>query len=146
MSNCFLNDIRTFRKWWRKLPIHKREKFKENLFSRMDVIFLILSSLVGGWLFLYYIHLEETPYTKRSRYVGVTPNQIRDIAETQWRKLLETHADDIVSVAHPDHKRVYRIAERLIRANADEKMDQLNWEVNVISSEQTNAFVLPVSI
>ena len=138
---------RSFRKWWKKLPDHKKEQFKEYLFQRMHVIALILSSFIGGWLFLYYIHLEDTPYTKRSRYVGVTPNQIRDIAETLWRKLLEEHADDIVSVSHPDHKRAFSVLEKLINANSDENMKNINWELNVISSNDIiNAFVLPVSM
>lgn len=137
---------RTFRKWWKKLPDDKKVKFKEQLFLRKGVIAAILSTLVGGWLFLYYVHLESAPYTNRSRYIGVTSNQIRDIAESQWRNLLETYADHIVPVTHPDHKWVFHIAERLIRANSDEKTENINWEVNVISSEEINAFVLPVSI
>jgi hypothetical protein len=118
---------------------------KKHLFSRKELILGILSIFAGGWLFLYYIHLEQTPYTKRSRYVGVNPKQIREIAESQWRQLLENYADNIVPVTHPDHKRVFQITKRLIMANTDEMIDHLDWEVNVVLSNEINAFVLPVS-
>ncbi|CAB4032305.1 metalloendopeptidase OMA1, mitochondrial-like, partial [Paramuricea clavata] len=134
---------RTFRKWWKKLPDQQKEKLKKHLFLRKELIAGIISIFTGGWLFLYYIHLEETPYTKRSRYVGVNPKQIREIAESQWRQLLESYAENIVPVTHPDHKRVFEITERLIMANTDEMIDHMNWEVNVISSDEINAFVLP---
>lgn len=81
----------------------------------------------------------------RSRYVGVNHKQIREIAESQWRELLERYAEKIVPVSHPDHKRVFHIASKLIMANTDEMTSQMNWEVNVISSDEVNAFVLPVS-
>ena len=119
---------------------------KKYLFSRKEIIAGIISILTGGWLFLYYIHLEETPYTRRSRYVGVTPRQLREIAESQWRQLLEVYGEHIVPVTHPDHKRVFEITKRLIMANRDETLHHMNWEVNVISSDEANAFVLPVSL
>ena len=78
--------------------------------------------------------------------MGVTPKQIREIAESQWRQLLETYADNILPVSQPDHKRVYEITNKLIMANTDEITGQhMNWEVNVVESNEINAFVLPVS-
>ena len=75
----------------------------------------------------------------------MNPKQIREIAGSQWRQLLECYADNIVPVTHPDHKRVFQITKRLITANADEMIDHMNWEVNVVFSDEINAFVLPVS-
>ncbi|XP_028409656.1 metalloendopeptidase OMA1, mitochondrial-like [Dendronephthya gigantea] len=134
---------RTFRKWWKKLPDHRKQTLKKYFFSRKELIAGILSIFAGSWLFLYYIHLEETPYTKRSRYVGVTPKQVKEIAESQLRQFLENYAENILPVSHPYHKRVYQVTKRLILANLDEIHDDLNWEVNVIESNEMNAFVLP---
>ena len=56
------------------------------------------------------------------------------------------YADNILPVSHPDHKRVYEITNKLIMANTDEITGQhMNWEVNVVESNEINAFVLPVS-
>ena len=50
-------------------------------------------------------------------------------------------------MSHPDHKRAFSVLEKLINANSDENMKNMNWELNVISSNDIiNAFVLPVSM
>lgn len=63
----------------------------------------------------------------------------------EHKNVLELFADHILPANHPDHIRVFRVAKRLVVANLSKEMNNLSWQVNVVDSEDMNAFVLPVS-
>ena len=75
----------------------------------------------------------------------ITNVQMNELAETEYKEILERYAECILPVNHADHTRVFRVAQRLIRANKCKEMDHLKWQVNVVFSDEVNAFVLPVS-
>ena len=75
----------------------------------------------------------------------VSHKQMEELTEMEYKNLLEAFADHILPANHPDHHRVFRVARRLVMANQSKEMEHLSWQVNVVDSDEVNAFVLPVS-
>ena len=137
---------RTFRNWWRNLPSqHQYRKFVKRLLSRKEVITLSLGGAGGVCLVFYVCHLEEAPFTHRRRFMPISHVQMEELAETEYRNILDVYARDVLAVAHPAHQRVVRVTSRLVTANLCDEVNALKWHVNVINSDRVNAFVLPVS-
>ena len=68
---------------------------------------------VGFYLF----HLEETPSTNRSRFMPITHVQMNELAVIVYKEVAELLEDSILPVDNPDHMRVFRVAQKLIKAN-----------------------------
>lgn len=76
----------------------------------------------------------------------ISHKQMVELTEKEYKNVLEAFAENILPPNHPDHVRVFRVATRLLLANLGEEMNNLSWQVNVVESDEINAFVLPVSI
>lgn len=127
---------RAFRKSWRKLSRDRRL----HLSKGVSVFF----GISGGFsLGFYFFHLEETPITHRTRFMPVSHKQMEELTEMEYKNLLEAFANHILPANHPDHRRVFRVARRLVMANQSKEMEHLSWQVNVVDSDEMNAFVLP---
>lgn len=75
----------------------------------------------------------------------ISHKQMVELTEKEYKNVLEAFAEHILPPYHPDHVRVFRVATRLLLANLGEEMNNLSWQVNVVESDEINAFVLPVS-
>ena len=75
----------------------------------------------------------------------ISHKQMQELTDAEHRNMLELFAEHILPVNHPDHRRVYRVAKRLVMANHGKEMENLSWQVSVVDSEEMNAFVLSVS-
>lgn len=75
----------------------------------------------------------------------ISHKQMVELTEKEYKNVLEAFAEHILPPNHPDHVRVFRVATRLLLANLGEEMNNLSWQVNVVESDEINAFVLPVS-
>lgn len=75
----------------------------------------------------------------------ISHKQMQELTDAEHRNILELFAEHILPVNHPDHRRVYRVAKRLVMANHGKEMENLSWQVSVVDSEEMNAFVLSVS-
>ncbi|XP_015762860.1 PREDICTED: metalloendopeptidase OMA1, mitochondrial-like [Acropora digitifera] len=73
----------------------------------------------------------------------ISHKQMQELAEREHRNLLEAWAPHILPAHHPDHLRVFVVAKRLVMANQSKEMENLSWQVNVVDTEEMNAFVLP---
>ena len=71
---------------------------------------------------------------------------MQELTDAEHRNILELFAEHVLPVNHPDHRRVYRVAKRLVMANRGKEMENLSWQVSVVDSEEMNAFVLSVSV
>ncbi len=91
---------------------------------------------------------EGVEVGKSSRMAGLVPAaEVENAANQQYRQLLQ-QAQAKHALAPPDHpqrKRLQAISERLIpQAVAwNERARKWNWEVNLIGSQQVNAFCMP---
>ena len=83
--------------------------------------------------------------THRTRFMPISHKQMVELTEKEYKNVLEAFAEHILPPNHPDHVRVFRVATRLLLANLGEEMNNLSWQVNVVESDEINAFVLPVS-
>lgn len=99
-------------------------------------------SAVGG---LYYIsHIQETPITKRRRFVAFTPEQFRKISDFEFEMHYELFKKQLLPTSHPVYNRVVRVANQLLHGNKDiDEIHNMSWSVSVIDSPIQNAFVLP---
>ena len=75
----------------------------------------------------------------------ISHKQMKELAEREHRNLLEALAHHILPAHHPDHQRVFVVAKRLVMANQSKEMENLSWQVNVVDTDEMNAFVLPVT-
>ena len=76
----------------------------------------------------------------------ISHRQMEELTNTEYRNTLELFADKILPVTDPNHLRVLRVAKRLVMANGSKEMEHLSWQVNVVTCDDMNAFVLPVSL
>lgn len=136
----------TFRKWWGNLSADKRQHLAKVFHLRKEKIAVVFGGFGGVSVAYYFFHLEETPYTHRTRFMPISHKQMQELTDTEYRNILELFAEHILPVNHPSHLRVYRVAKRLVMANHGMKeMENLSWQVSVVESDDLNAFVLPVS-
>ncbi|XP_032232170.2 metalloendopeptidase OMA1, mitochondrial isoform X2 [Nematostella vectensis] len=137
---------RTFRRWWQKLPAHHKHKLLtlDLLKKRRTEKLILIGGSTGVFFLAYYVyHLEETPITHRRRFMPVGNAQMRDVIEEEYRQVLEQCGEHILPVNHPYHRRVFEVAQRLVMANRSEEIDGIKWQVNVVDTDDVNAFVLP---
>ncbi|GAV03658.1 hypothetical protein RvY_14052 [Ramazzottius varieornatus] len=132
---------RFLRQRWAAVPAHERKQ----LFRTHNRKLLYAAAAVALFCLLYYeMHLEETPFTKRKRFVVFSQQQFKEISNQQRDMLFEAMKDQLLPSMHPAYVQVNRVARRLIHANQDIAIikDQ-DWAVTVVGDKQKNAFVLP---
>ncbi|XP_023239368.1 metalloendopeptidase OMA1, mitochondrial-like [Centruroides sculpturatus] len=132
------------RKWWKSLPPHKKKYFLESAKRNKYKIagFTLFTS--GMSAIYYYSHIQETPFTKRKRFIALTPEQFEQIADFQFKMQLELNKSNLLSAQHPACKRVANVANQLLDKNQEvELIHNKKWTIAVIDSNIQNAFVLP---
>lgn len=130
--------LRAFRKSWKNLSAHNRLHLARG-FS------IFIGGFGGVCLGFYFFHLEETPFTHRTRFMPISHKQMEELTAMEHKNVLEKYAKYILPPNHPSHVRVFRVAKQLVMANHSKEMEHLSWQVNVVDNEDMNAFVLPVS-
>ena len=67
-----------------------REKltFRERLHRARWIIGVGLTLLLGAGVIDYYTHLQETPITKRTRYLAFTPQQFYKIQQMELESVI----------------------------------------------------------
>jgi len=123
-------------------------KYKTMLFTykRKEKLIIICGTIGGLSVAYYFFHLEETPFTQRVRFMPIGNAQMEQIIESEYQHALELCSQYILPVNHPDHIRVFQVTKRLVSSNQCPEMEGITWQVNVVDTEDMNAFVLPVSI
>lgn len=135
---------RRFRKWRTNLDDGEKEKLKQKTEKYGHVCGALGFLLVSLGIYGYESHVEETPITKRRRFVALTKNQMDVIVEQEFEELLKENRADILPNSHPAYGKIARIAQRIIASNRDiEGLSKKNWTITVIDSDVKNAFVLP---
>jgi len=153
MKNLFLNDFRDRRprdliearvgvltKVLTKVPVRMRIR---HWIASCLIAFTVLSPVsvqaaTEG--------VEQTP--PKSKAINlVSAEEIERSAQAQYQQLLQQAAAKD-ALAAPDHvqlRRLHRIAERIIphAAKFNVRAPQWRWEVNLIGSNQINAFCMP---
>jgi len=138
----FLYLGRRLRQYWNNLPPDKRAKYTKIFSNSRNAIFGGVFAF-GGLSGLYYIsHLEEAPVTHRKRFMILNHSQLEKVAAFEWQKMDEMLERKKLPPHHPLFKKVYKIVKRILIANQSREVNGIKWEVNVVDSDEVNAFVL----
>jgi predicted Zn-dependent protease len=136
---------RVLRKWWRELPPNKRQLFIEWFFRNKWKIGLIFASIISLFYLYYLSHIQETPITKRKRFIAFTPKQLLAINNYEFEVQLELFRSKLLPNNHHLTQRVAKIATQLINGNSDlNQIHDHEWSISVIDEPKIkNAFVVP---
>uniref|UniRef100_T1JGZ0 Uncharacterized protein n=1 Tax=Strigamia maritima TaxID=126957 RepID=T1JGZ0_STRMM len=139
---------RSIRVWWRKLTPEKKLYYWEQLeinkkrvygdYNRSAAFAVILLCL------FYLSHIEETPITKRKRFVLFSPDQFDSISEEMYGLHVKMHQNRILPPNHNAYAFVKRVTDKLVQGNADiPQMHRHPWSITIINDPTFNSFVLP---
>ena len=135
---------RRFRRWWRTLPESERLKFRNEFKKRSRVWIGLGVAALAGIAFAYQSHVEESPITKRRRFVALNKDQVEKIATSEFQQLSEEFSGLMLPETSAYYSRMTRVASRILRSNSDLKeISGRTWTVTVIDRGDKNAFVLP---
>ena len=73
--------FRSLRKWWQALPQKEKYKIKQQFYYHKYKVAALISALVAVGFINFVMHIQETPVTKRKRYIAFTDKQFMKIAE-----------------------------------------------------------------
>lgn len=132
---------RTLRKLFQRLPEAQRQKWYDRIKAAMPAVMI---GIVGFSAVSYYTHIEETPITKRKRYIAFTEEQFLKIAQFEYETQIETLKDKIVPVTDPYYRKVHRVVKNLVNSNQDiDFLKKHTLTIIVVEQKERNAFVLP---
>ncbi|KAK2150884.1 hypothetical protein LSH36_384g05020 [Paralvinella palmiformis] len=139
---------RTLRKWWQALPQSEKYKVRQQFYQHRYKITAVISTLVAAGFIYFIMHIQETPVTKRKRYIAFTDKQFMKIAEYELEMQWEALKDIVINPNDPKMKQVYdkvvQVAQRVVDSNQHlEVLKRQKWNVILIDSDEANAFVLP---
>lgn len=83
-ASSLLLVFRYVRRWWARVPVEKRAHYKELFGGMKGIIFWALAALAIGFTVNYVVHLQENPFTGRLRFISLSADQIKTIA--QWEE------------------------------------------------------------
>ncbi|XP_015788236.1 metalloendopeptidase OMA1, mitochondrial [Tetranychus urticae] len=136
---------RSIRKWYSALPPNKKQLFKQWLMANAEKIGLVVAVLgIIGFVF-FETHIQETPVTKRKRFILFTEDQFSSLADIEFQAQLALYQDKLFPANHPLCQQIERVAMRILNANQDIKqIFTKKWTVTVVNApEIKNAFVTP---
>lgn len=132
------------RKWWKRLPEHKKLSFSQLYQNNKKKVYTTGALAAGGLALAYESHVQECPITHRRRFVALTPDQAKKIGDSNFKDILEEHKENIVDENHPVYDKVAGVANKILKANKDlRQIYDKTWTLTVIHDVQENAFVLP---
>lgn len=138
-------NYRTIRKWWKSLPKDKKAAFVDWMLKHKWKFISTIAILIASMSFYYFSHIQETPLTRRKRFIAFTPAQFSVLNQMELEAQLETYRNRLLPTNHYATRRVASVVKQLLDRNKDiEHIRAHEWAVSVIDDENTmNAFVLP---
>lgn len=137
---------RGFRKWWTALPNVKKELFFSHLRRnkyRYGVGVGGSSAAVAGF---YQYHIQETPITKRPRFMLFSNEHLVEIERIEREQLFKAYEKNILNAYSPHANRALRVANRIFDANKNlDEVKKINWKLTVIDADIVNAIAFPVN-
>src|SRR6218665_1035140 len=93
----------------------------------------------------YFSNIEETPITKRRRFVAFTKKQFEVISKLESEANIHMFKEKLLTNDNPLTQRVGAVVKQILQRNKDQPTISDNqWSVSVIKDDNNiNAFVLP---
>lgn len=121
----------------KNLKYFKGRSDQQRLAIRRSLLFSGVAIGIGS---LYYIsHLENVPYSGRSRFMTISSANEKHIGDQEYQLLLRKYSNRILPKSHKISIFVRNIAQRIINANHLSGV----WDVTIIDDPTPNAFVIP---
>ncbi|KAI0994926.1 hypothetical protein K3495_g13255 [Podosphaera aphanis] len=95
---------------------------------------------VGGASIFYYQRLEEVPLSRRTRFMYFTEEDALKEGRQAYQEIMQRSGNAILPPSDWRTRKVERVMGRLIEAW---DLQHVDWEINVILSNEVNAFVIP---
>jgi len=122
--------------------------------SPWNKTYVYVSGLVLAGTSAFYVNnLEVVPYTRRSHFVLMSPEQERRLGSQMYRQFLEQHrsAGRLLPQNHQLARLVRKVGKKIAKETESlsawggqvDHMKNIKWEFNVVNSDEVNAFVLP---
>lgn len=106
---------RLIRRWWQKRSPEEKKKIWRH---REKVYWGILMYIFTA--FGYYIwHIEQTPLTKRKRFMAMGKNDLDFLSESTIQAIIQQYGNQSLKPHDPRVQRVMRVAQRIVEANND---------------------------
>ncbi|APA11626.1 hypothetical protein sscle_08g063960 [Sclerotinia sclerotiorum 1980 UF-70] len=119
-------------------PLISDEHIKN--FSKHPALHSFILILLAGGVVVYISNIEDVPVSGRRRFNIYSPQDMEREGQIAYRQILQQYRGHILPDWDKRSMMVQRVMSRLIPASG---IDDVNWEVNVIDSEEMNAFVIP---
>ncbi|QSZ36705.1 hypothetical protein DSL72_006588 [Monilinia vaccinii-corymbosi] len=119
-------------------PLLSDEDIKN--FSRHPAPRSFIALLTAGGVFVYFSNLEDVPVSGRRRFNIYSHQDMEREGQVMYEHILRQYKGAILPDWDNRTRMVQRVMSRLIPASG---IDNVNWEVNVIESNEMNAFVIP---
>jgi len=78
---------RQARRWWQALPEEKRADYMGHANKHRKYLYGLLASVGIGSYVYYSTHIQETPITKRSRFVAFSDDQLEEMSLNEKRRI-----------------------------------------------------------
>ena len=139
---------RLTRSWWSRLTPERRAAIKSSIRSNAKYFYAVFGVIAVGGLGFYATHLEETPITRRKRFIMFPREEVLKMIESERNTILETvcKVDEqmLLSHDHPVYKQVHGIVSQILAGNDMPEFEGFNWGLYVIDKPDfVNALCLP---
>ncbi|ESZ98475.1 hypothetical protein SBOR_1137 [Sclerotinia borealis F-4128] len=109
-------------------------------FSKHPALHSFIAIVVAGGTFWYISNIEDVPVSGRRRFNIYSQQDMEREGQMMYQQILRQYDGAILPDGDKRTQMVQRVMSRLIPASG---IENVNWEVNVINSQEMNAFVIP---
>ena len=139
---------RLTRSWWSRLTPEKRAAIKSSVRKNARYFYGVFAVFSLFGLGYYASHVEETPITRRRRFIMFPREQVLKMIESERKNILEAvcNADkeSVLEQSHPHYTQVHGIVSRILSSNDTPEFKGFDWRLYVIDQPNTvNALCLP---
>ena len=138
---------RLTRSWWSRLTPERRDAIKSSIRKNRKYFYWLFGGLTLGGVGFYMSHLEETPLTRRKRFIMFRREEIHSMIQNEKESILEMVCSDKSSLlphSHTVYQRVHKIVSRILASNNSPEFEGFDWALYVIDRPNSvNALCLP---
>ena len=137
---------RLTQRWWRRLSPERRRAFWEAIVRKKWFLYGGVGLLSLAGVGYYYVHLEATPITGRTRFVMFSRAELLALIaeEKEWIVQTLSEGREPLPPSHPTYQYVQFITKTILSKNRSEEFEGIDWKLYVIDSPETvNAVCLP---
>ncbi|KAK6599548.1 hypothetical protein ACHAPF_006895 [Botrytis cinerea] len=119
-------------------PLFSEQHIKN--FTKHPALHSFIALLAGGGVLVYASNIEDVPVSGRRRFNIYSHQDMEAEGQMMYEQILRQYHNHILPDWDKRTQMVQRVMSRLIPASG---LDNVDWEVNVIQSQEMNAFVIP---